>query len=75
MATPEENPLGTFLKGRRTQLDPAAFGFTGGRRRTPVCGARKSRSAPTSARPGTHGWSREGAAHPRRMCSTASPPD
>jgi transcriptional regulator with XRE-family HTH domain len=35
MAVPEENPLGTFLKGRRTQLDPAAFGFGGGRRRTP----------------------------------------
>ncbi|SER11711.1 Helix-turn-helix domain-containing protein [Faunimonas pinastri] len=29
------NPLGTFLKDRRTRLDPAAFGFDGGRRRTP----------------------------------------
>jgi transcriptional regulator with XRE-family HTH domain len=35
MSMPDENPLGTFLKGRRTQLDPAAFGFTAGRRRTP----------------------------------------
>jgi transcriptional regulator with XRE-family HTH domain len=34
MSTPD-NPLGVFLKGRRTQLDPVAFGFTGGRRRTP----------------------------------------
>ncbi len=27
--------LGTYLKGRRTKLDPAAFGFTSTRRRTP----------------------------------------
>jgi transcriptional regulator with XRE-family HTH domain len=30
-----ENPLGTYLKDRRTRLDPAAFGFPGERRRTP----------------------------------------
>jgi len=29
------NPLGTFLRDRRTRLDPAAFGLGGGRRRTP----------------------------------------
>src|SRR3954463_3114495 len=29
------NPLGTFLRDRRARLDPAAFGFSGGRRRTP----------------------------------------
>jgi transcriptional regulator with XRE-family HTH domain len=29
------NPLGNFLRDRRTRLDPAAFGFGGGRRRTP----------------------------------------
>src|ERR1700761_7725149 len=29
------NPLGTYLKDRRTRLDPAALGFPGGRRRTP----------------------------------------
>lgn len=29
------NQLGTFLRNRRTRLDPAAFGYTGGRRRTP----------------------------------------
>jgi transcriptional regulator with XRE-family HTH domain len=35
MAVSNDSPLGAFLKRRRTQLDPAAFGFTGGRRRTP----------------------------------------
>jgi len=30
-----ERPLGAFLKDRRTRLDPATFGFAGGRRRTP----------------------------------------
>ena len=30
-----ENPLGAYLKDRRTRLDPAAFGFPGERRRTP----------------------------------------
>ncbi|WP_121115345.1 helix-turn-helix transcriptional regulator [Croceibacterium ferulae] len=29
-----DNPLGTFLRDRRSRMDPAAFGF-GGRRRTP----------------------------------------
>ncbi len=29
------NPLGTYLKDRRTRLDPAAFGFSSTRRRTP----------------------------------------
>ena len=32
---PHENLLGTYLKDRRTKLDPAAFGFPAGRRRTP----------------------------------------
>lgn len=31
----EENALGTYLKGRRAKLDPAAFGLSGTRRRTP----------------------------------------
>lgn len=35
MATNAPNPLGTYLRDRRTRLDPVAFGFTGGRRRTP----------------------------------------
>jgi transcriptional regulator with XRE-family HTH domain len=30
-----ENLLGSYLKDRRTKLDPAAFGLSGGRRRTP----------------------------------------
>jgi transcriptional regulator with XRE-family HTH domain len=30
----EPNPLGKFLRDRRTRLDPAAFGIAGGRRRT-----------------------------------------
>ena len=30
-----ENPLGTYLRDRRTRLDPAAFGFPSERRRTP----------------------------------------
>jgi transcriptional regulator with XRE-family HTH domain len=30
-----ENPLGDFLRARRLGLDPASFGFTPGRRRTP----------------------------------------
>src|SRR6202044_2979693 len=30
-----ENPLGTYLKDRRTKLDPAAFGLAAQRRRTP----------------------------------------
>ena len=35
MASEVPNPLGTYLRDRRTRLDPAAFGFGGGRRRTP----------------------------------------
>ena len=30
-----ENPFGTYLKDRRSKLDPAAFGFPAERRRTP----------------------------------------
>lgn len=35
MSTADENVLGTFLKSRRSRLDPAAYGFTAARRRTP----------------------------------------
>jgi len=35
MPVPLSNQLGTYLKDRRTRLDPASFGFAGGRRRTP----------------------------------------
>ncbi|MGN6819629.1 MAG: helix-turn-helix transcriptional regulator [Sphingomonas sp.] len=35
MPDPSANPLGRYLRDRRTRLDPAAFGVAGGRRRTP----------------------------------------
>ena len=35
MASEAPNQLGTYLRDRRTRLDPAAFGFGAGRRRTP----------------------------------------
>lgn len=35
MASEAPNQLGIYLRDRRTRLDPAAFGFGGGRRRTP----------------------------------------
>lgn len=35
MPTDLDNPLGSYLKGRRTRLDPAAFGLPMTRRRTP----------------------------------------
>ena len=35
MLTDTLNPLGIYLRDRRTRLDPAALGFAGGRRRTP----------------------------------------
>src|ERR1700759_1107937 len=34
MALPNDNRFGDYLKNRRTKLDPASFGFSGGRRRT-----------------------------------------
>ena len=35
MAVGQPNQLGTYLRDRRTRLDPAALGFASGRRRTP----------------------------------------
>jgi transcriptional regulator with XRE-family HTH domain len=35
MASEAPNPLGSYLRDRRTRLDPTAFGFGGSRRRTP----------------------------------------
>ncbi|HXH14708.1 MAG TPA: helix-turn-helix transcriptional regulator [Sphingomonas sp.] len=35
MASQAPNPLGAYLRDRRTRLDPVAFGFDGSRRRTP----------------------------------------
>ncbi|WP_152046339.1 helix-turn-helix transcriptional regulator [Aureimonas psammosilenae] len=34
MTVSTANPLGIYLRDRRTRLDPATFGFAGGRRRT-----------------------------------------
>ena len=35
MSVVEDNPLGGYLKERRSRLDPAAFGLPLARRRTP----------------------------------------
>ncbi len=35
MSAQDANQLGTYLRNRRTRLDPATFGFPAGRRRTP----------------------------------------
>ena len=35
MATSVDSPLGAYLKDRRSRLDPATFGFSTNRRRTP----------------------------------------
>ncbi len=35
MSAQDINQLGTYLRNRRTRLDPATFGFPAGRRRTP----------------------------------------
>lgn len=35
MPATNDNPLGTYLKDRRTRLDPAALGYPSARRRTP----------------------------------------
>src|SRR5256885_13855980 len=35
MSVETDNLLGTYLRDRRRRLDPAAFGFAVGRRRTP----------------------------------------
>lgn len=35
MSTEARNSLGTYLRDRRTRLDPATFGLSGSRRRTP----------------------------------------
>ena len=35
MASDAPNPLGTYLRDRRTRIDPATFGLSGSRRRTP----------------------------------------
>src|ERR1700752_952145 len=48
---PAESQLGTYLRDRRTKLDPAAFGFPAERRRTPGLrreeGAQRANISPT----------------------------
>jgi transcriptional regulator with XRE-family HTH domain len=54
-----ENPLGAYLKDRRTRLDPAAFGFPGERRRTP--GLRREEVAQRAAiSPTWYTWLEQG---------------
>ena len=65
--------LGTYLRDRRTRLDPTAFGFSGGRRRTP--GLRREEVAQrANISPTWYTWLEQGAAaRPRPMSSTVSP--
>jgi transcriptional regulator with XRE-family HTH domain len=54
-----ENPLGTYLRDRRTKLDPAAFGFPAERRRTP--GLRREEVAQrASISPTWYAWLEQG---------------
>ena len=66
-----ENPLGTYLKDRRTKLDPAAFGLSAARRRTP--GLRREEVAQRANISATwYALAGTGAGRRRRrpMCST-----
>jgi len=68
-----ENHLGAYLKGRRSKLDPAAFGLSAKRRRTP--GLRREEVAQrANISPTWYTWLEQGAAaHPPPTCSIASP--
>ena len=58
LLTPE-NLLGTYLRDRRTRLDPAAFGFSAERRRTP--GLRREEVAQrASISPTWYAWREQG---------------
>jgi transcriptional regulator with XRE-family HTH domain len=70
----QSNPLGSYLRDRRTRLDPATFGFAAGRRRTP--GLRREEVAQrANISPAWYTWLEQGrgAARLRRTFSTASP--
>ena len=59
MSAPLGNQLGTYLKDRRTRLDPATFGFATGRRRTP--GLRREEVAQrASISPTWYAWLEQG---------------
>ena len=66
------NSLGRFLRDRRMRLDPATFGFTAGRRRTP--GLRREEVAQrANISPTWYTWLEQGAAgRLREMFSNAS---
>jgi transcriptional regulator with XRE-family HTH domain len=53
------NPLGSFLRDRRIKLDPAAFGFTAGRRRTPGL-RREEVAARSNISPTWYTWLEQG---------------
>lgn len=59
MADKTNNPLGAYLMDRRAKLDPAAFGFPAGRRRTP--GLRREEVAQrASVSPTWYTWLEQG---------------
>ena len=59
MTTQSDNPLGAYLRDRRTRLDPVALGFAGGRRRTP--GLRREEVAQrASISPTWYAWLEQG---------------
>src|SRR5471032_3095671 len=59
MPAETDNLLGTYLKDRRTRLDPATFGFATGRRRTP--GLRREEVAQrASISPTWYAWLEQG---------------
>ncbi len=63
IAVPDDRrkQLGAFLRARRESLDPQRLGlpwWAAGARR--VCAGKRWRCSPTSALPGTPGWSRGG---------------
>ncbi len=62
------NRLGTYLKGRRTRLDPAALGFPATRRRT--SGLRREEVAQrANISPTWYTWLEQGrGGAPRRTC-------
>ncbi len=67
-----DNRLGTYLRDRRAKLDPAAFGFSQTRRRTP--GLRREEVAQRANVSATwYTWLEQGrAGHHPPTCSIAS---
>ncbi len=69
MSVENDNRLGTYLKDRRTRLDPAVLGFSAARRRT--SGLRREEGAQrANISPTWYTWleQRGGAALPPRTC-------